>query len=235
MIFHCYLWYNKCTSLHSSIYTRRYFSFSATHVCPMSNGPPGPTAAATTPPPDKTWDDDENPSHSTHGCMCVYHESPPQPSVELLQWAEATVRSRSGDGQHGDAAVFAKWFDAHGAVSETHTFASLWMEAGRVAHELRVSCGLAKGDRAILCYGFGLDFFAAFLGCLRAGVLAVPVCEWSFSLHCRRSCMQIVKMILRRYDTYDTLYHIVLLLCYTSKYEISMKSWTTVCMPRTWM
>ncbi|CAN0431412.1 unnamed protein product, partial [Hapterophycus canaliculatus] len=52
-----------------------------------------------------------------------------------------------------------------------------WAEAGRVAYELRVSWGLAKGDRAILCYGFGLDFFAAFLGCLRAGVLAVPVCE----------------------------------------------------------
>lgn len=78
----------------------------------------------------------------------------------------------------GSAAVFARWFDAQGDVSETHTFASLWSEAGRVAHELRVTWGLGKGDRAVLCYGFGLDFFAAFLGCLRAGVLAVPVCEW---------------------------------------------------------
>ncbi|CAM9668895.1 unnamed protein product, partial [Laminaria digitata] len=93
-----------------------------------------------------------------------------QPSVELLQWAHATVRSRA----EGEA-VFARWFDAQGEVSETHTFESLWQEAGRIAHELRVSWGLAKGDRAVLCYGFGLDFFAAFLGCLRAGVLAVPV------------------------------------------------------------
>lgn len=87
---------------------------------------------------------------------------------------EGTVRARSGE---GEAALFARWYDAQGNVSETHTFASIWSEAGRIAHELRVSWGLAKGDRAILCYGFGLDFFAAFLGCLRAGVLAVPACE----------------------------------------------------------
>lgn len=104
----------------------------------------------------------------------------PQPSVELLQWAHATVRSRA----EGEA-VFARWFDAQGEVSETHTFESLWQEAGRIAHELRVSWGLAKGDRAVLCYGFGLDFFAAFLGCLRAGVLAVPVCEWLSVEECR--------------------------------------------------
>ncbi|CAM9641763.1 unnamed protein product, partial [Scytosiphon promiscuus] len=100
-------------------------------------------------------------------------------SVELLQWAEATVQrcsSATADGEHEqERAVFARWFDAHGDVAETHTFEGVWAEAGRVAHDLRVSWGLAKGDRAILCYGFGLDFFAAFLGCLRAGVLAVPV------------------------------------------------------------
>lgn len=124
---------------------------------------------------------------STHVNACTM-DNHPQPSVELLQWAEATVRTRSsgdGDGEH-DASVFGTWFDAHGAASETHTFASLWAEAGRVAHELRVSCGLAKGDRAILCYGFGLDFFAAFLGCLRAGVLAVPVCECTLCCCCGR-------------------------------------------------
>lgn len=74
--------------------------------------------------------------------------------------------------------VFARWFDAQGEVSETHTFSSLWAEGGRLAYDLRVTWGLGKGDRAVLCFGFGLDFFAAFLGCLRAGVLAVPVCEY---------------------------------------------------------
>lgn len=35
--------------------------------------------------------------------------------------------------------------------------------------------GLSKGDRVILAFNFGLRFFVVFLGCLRAGVVAVPV------------------------------------------------------------
>lgn len=35
--------------------------------------------------------------------------------------------------------------------------------------------GLSKGDRAVLVFNFGLPFFVVFLGCLRAGVVAVPV------------------------------------------------------------
>lgn len=97
--------------------------------------------------------------------------TPSVPAVELLQWISTTVKQKPA----GD--VFARWYDAQGNVSETYTFEGLWAEAGRIAYELRVTCGLAKGDRAILCFGFGLDFFAAFLGCLRAGVLAVPVCK----------------------------------------------------------
>ena len=34
---------------------------------------------------------------------------------------------------------------------------------------------MRKGDKVILCYTFGLHFFAAFLGCLRAGVVAILV------------------------------------------------------------
>lgn len=32
-----------------------------------------------------------------------------------------------------------------------------------------------KGDRVVLAFDFGLHFFVVFLGCLRAGVIAVPV------------------------------------------------------------
>lgn len=73
--------------------------------------------------------------------------------------------------------VFGRWFDAQANVSATHTFHGIWAESGRIAYTLRATWSLEKGDRVVLCYGFGLDFFAAFLGCLRAGVLAVPVCE----------------------------------------------------------
>lgn len=44
-----------------------------------------------------------------------------------------------------------------------------------MSHQLRVQWGLNKGDRAILAFNFGLRFFVVFLGCLRAGVVAVPV------------------------------------------------------------
>ncbi|CAN0201025.1 unnamed protein product, partial [Discosporangium mesarthrocarpum] len=40
---------------------------------------------------------------------------------------------------------------------------------------LRHEWGIQKGDRAILAYELGLHNLAAFLGCLRAGVIAVPV------------------------------------------------------------
>lgn len=45
----------------------------------------------------------------------------------------------------------------------------------QIAHLLRVEWGLNKGDRVVLAFNFGLRFFAVFLGCLRAGIIAVPV------------------------------------------------------------
>lgn len=45
----------------------------------------------------------------------------------------------------------------------------------QVAHLLRVERGLSKGDRVVLAFNFGLEFFVVFLGCLRAGIIAVPV------------------------------------------------------------
>ena len=74
-----------------------------------------------------------------------------------------------------DQKVFATWFDESGKATNTYTFSELWAEAGFIAHFLRNTLKLNKGDRVILCYNFGLQFFAAFLGCLRAGVTAVLV------------------------------------------------------------
>lgn len=97
------------------------------------------------------------------------------PSVELLKWIAATVK------EHSPGDVFGQWYNDRGTISETHTFHDIWNGAGKIAHDLRVTWGLSKGDRVILCYGFGLDFFVTFLGCLRAGILAVPVCEYQAS------------------------------------------------------
>jgi amino acid adenylation domain-containing protein/thioester reductase-like protein len=53
----------------------------------------------------------------------------------------------------------------------TWTFAELDRQVDAVASEL---AGLPDGARALLLFPSGLEFIAAFLGCLRAGVLAVP-------------------------------------------------------------
>jgi len=53
------------------------------------------------------------------------------------------------------------------------TFAELRDAAFRVAN--RLSAVVAPGDRVLLFYPSGLDFVVAFLGCLCAGVVAVPV------------------------------------------------------------
>ncbi|CAN0549176.1 unnamed protein product, partial [Ectocarpus sp. 12 AP-2014] len=55
------------------------------------------------------------------------------------------------------------------------TFHGVWVASGEIAHLLRVEWGLSKGDRVVLAFDFGLRFFVVFLGCLRAGIIAVPV------------------------------------------------------------
>lgn len=75
----------------------------------------------------------------------------------------------------GDKKVFATWYDENGKVSAQNSFQNFWNEAGAIAHILKVGLKLAKGDQVVLCYDFGLQFFATFLGCIRAGVTDVLV------------------------------------------------------------
>jgi acyl-CoA synthetase (AMP-forming)/AMP-acid ligase II len=53
------------------------------------------------------------------------------------------------------------------------TYAALDRTARRIAAEL-IARGVMPGERALLLYPPGLDFIAAFFGCLYAGVIAVP-------------------------------------------------------------
>jgi acyl-CoA synthetase (AMP-forming)/AMP-acid ligase II len=72
--------------------------------------------------------------------------------------------------------VFATWCNSKAKPTDKHTFQQIWDEAGVIAHDLCINNSLEKGDTVVLCYNFGLQFFSAFLGCLRAGVVAVLVC-----------------------------------------------------------
>lgn len=61
--------------------------------------------------------------------------------------------------------------EADGAATEL-TFASL--RAGALDMAAALQQRLAPGDRALLLYEGGVDFVTAFLGCLYAGIIAVP-------------------------------------------------------------
>jgi acyl-CoA synthetase (AMP-forming)/AMP-acid ligase II len=74
--------------------------------------------------------------------------------------------------EHPDRRAFT--FLEQGEAETTRlTFAELDAAARGIARELRAHA--AAGDRALLLYPPGLDFVAAFMGCLYAGVIAVPV------------------------------------------------------------
>ena len=67
------------------------------------------------------------------------------------------------------------WLDGEGRVERDWTYGELLGRVKRVAEWLDGQ-GLKKGDRAVLCFAPGLDYFVAFWACLCLGVVAVPVC-----------------------------------------------------------
>jgi non-ribosomal peptide synthetase-like protein len=96
---------------------------------------------------------------------------PPAPlssSCSILLRLAAVASSQGGS-------PFSSWYGQEGQCERGLSFKDTWGAAGMLASKIRREWGVQKGERVILCYNFGLDFFYAFLGCLRAGVVAVPV------------------------------------------------------------
>jgi acyl-CoA synthetase (AMP-forming)/AMP-acid ligase II len=80
------------------------------------------------------------------------------------------LRRRAGE--QGSRTAYT--FLVDGEVEGPHiTYADLDRSARRIAAELAAR-GVSVGDRALLLYPPGLDFIAAFFGCMYAGVIAVP-------------------------------------------------------------
>jgi acyl carrier protein len=83
--------------------------------------------------------------------------------IDLLEWRAAHQSGR-------EAYTFLSDGDAEdGSV----TYGELDLQARSVASRLQ-SAGVATGERVLLLYPPGLEYVAAFLGCLYAGVIAVP-------------------------------------------------------------
>lgn len=96
--------------------------------------------------------------------------NPPSSSSETLV---DLLRCRA---RHSGGAPFLRFLttgEVDGPV-ERRTFAQAHRAACRIAHQLR-RVGLRPGDRAALLYAPSLEFVDAFLGCLLAGVVAVPL------------------------------------------------------------
>jgi acyl-CoA synthetase (AMP-forming)/AMP-acid ligase II len=67
------------------------------------------------------------------------------------------------------------WISEDGGESGHLTAGPLLETAGAIAGFLRHECRIEPGERAILAYPPGLAFINAFIGCLDAGVVPVPV------------------------------------------------------------
>ncbi|MFY9910918.1 MAG: fatty acyl-AMP ligase [Candidatus Sulfotelmatobacter sp.] len=67
------------------------------------------------------------------------------------------------------------YLDVNGDPIETYTYASFLRRTQAIAGHLRKDCRFAAGDRLLLAYPPGLEMICAFFGCVRAGLIPVPV------------------------------------------------------------
>ncbi len=67
------------------------------------------------------------------------------------------------------------YLDVNGDPVESYTYASFLHRTKAIAGHLRNECRFAAGSRLLLAYPPGLEMICAFFGCVRAGLIPVPV------------------------------------------------------------
>jgi len=75
---------------------------------------------------------------------------------------------------HPDRLLYS-FLDLHGDPIESYTYASFQHRTKAIAGHLRKEGRFAAGDRLLLAYPPGLEMICAFFGCVRAGLIPVPV------------------------------------------------------------
>jgi long-chain fatty acid adenylyltransferase FadD28 len=85
----------------------------------------------------------------------------------------AVLRERASVQPNDPAFTYIDYDRDWAGVTETLTWSQMYRRALNVAHEL--SRCAATGDRAVILAPQGLDYIAAFLGALQAGLIAVPL------------------------------------------------------------
>jgi len=76
--------------------------------------------------------------------------------------------------KHPDKLLYS-YLDVNGDPIESYTYASFLHRAKAIAGHLRKEDRFAAGDRLLLAYPPGLEMICAFFGCVRAGLIPVPV------------------------------------------------------------
>ncbi len=76
--------------------------------------------------------------------------------------------------QHPDKLLYS-YLDVNGDSIESYTYASFLHRAQAIAGHLLKEGRFAAGDRLLLAYPPGLEMICAFFGCVRAGLIPVPV------------------------------------------------------------
>ena len=76
--------------------------------------------------------------------------------------------------EHPDKLLYS-YLDVNGDPIESYTYASFLRRAQAIAGHLRKDGRFAAGDRLLLAYPPGLEMICAFFGCVRAGLIPVPV------------------------------------------------------------
>src|ERR1700678_2445850 len=76
--------------------------------------------------------------------------------------------------QHPDRLLYS-YLDVKGDPIESYTYASFLHRARAIAGYLRKERRFAAGDRLLLDIPPGLEMICAFFGCVRAGLIPVPV------------------------------------------------------------
>src|SRR5580698_6264204 len=76
--------------------------------------------------------------------------------------------------EHPDKLLYS-YLDVNGDPLESYTYASFRHRAQAIAGHLWKEGRFAAGDRILLAYPPGLEMICAFFGCVRAGLIPVPV------------------------------------------------------------
>src|SRR5271166_504894 len=76
--------------------------------------------------------------------------------------------------EHPDKLLYA-YLDVNGDTIESYTYASFLHRTQAIAGHLLKEARFAAGDRLLLAYPPGLEMICAFFGCVRAGLIPVPV------------------------------------------------------------